>query len=72
MCPYVEKCIDFVFPDAILSDLALSARTVGASLLFITISVDLINDAVLKRVPGDAYTLHGRTRLDHEHLECDV
>ena len=35
-------------------------------------NVDIINDLVLNRVPGELRTLEGRTLLNHELLECDL
>ena len=35
-------------------------------------NVDIINDLVLNRVPGELRTLEGRTLLNHELLECEL
>ena len=66
----IENAVDFVYPPEVLQDPVACSRRAIISLH--NDSVDEINNSVLSRVPGETYTLQGRTLLDHEWLEGDL
>lgn len=66
----LEPSLDFVFPPNILADPVSCSKHCVVTLH--NDNVDIINDLVLGRVPGELHTLEGRTLLNHELLECEV
>lgn len=66
----LQSSLDFVFPPHILADPRSCSKHCVVTLH--NDNVDIINDVVLNRVPGDIHSLEGRTLLNHELLEGDL